>query len=138
MNQGDSAFYPRVFALVTAALLGLALFKILQPFIGPILWSVLLALLLFPLNQALRRALGGRPAAAAMLLTFGAILGLIGPAAVLVVAFTRQASDLFARLQAAAGRFQAIRMDDVLAIPLVGRTVGWIGSVSGTTVERDT
>jgi len=136
MSQGDSAFYPRVFALVTAALLGLALFKILQPFIGPILWSVLLAFLLFPLNQALRRALGGRPAAAAMLLTLAAILGLIGPAAVLTVAFTRQASDLFARLQAAAGRFQAIRMDDVLAIPLVGRTVGWIGSVSGTTAEE--
>jgi predicted PurR-regulated permease PerM len=136
MNHGASAFYPRVFALVTAALLGLALFKILQPFIGPILWSVLLAFLLFPVNQALRRALGGRRAAAAMLLTLAAVLGLIGPASVLVVAFTRQASDLFARLQTAAGRFQAIRMDDLLAVPLVGQTVGWIGSVSGTTVEE--
>src|SRR5262245_38047403 len=56
MSRDESNFYPRVFALVTAGLLGIALFRILQPFIGPILWSVLLAFLLFPLNRALRRA----------------------------------------------------------------------------------
>jgi predicted PurR-regulated permease PerM len=136
MNHGDSTFYPRVFALGTAALLGLALFKMLQPFIAPILWSVLLAFMLFPANEALRRALGGRRATAAMLLTLAVILGLIGPASVLVVAFTRQASALFARLQMAAGRFQAVRVDDLLAIPIIGQTVGWIGAVSGTTVEE--
>ena len=32
-------FYARTFALVTALVLGIALFKIVQPFIGPLLWA---------------------------------------------------------------------------------------------------
>src|SRR5881296_138492 len=99
MIQPGSEFYARVFGLVAAALLGLALFRILQPFVGPILWSVLLAFLLFPVNRALRRWLQGRRAAAATLLTLGVILVLIGPASFLAVAFTRQATELVARLQ---------------------------------------
>jgi predicted PurR-regulated permease PerM len=136
MNRAESHFYPRVFALVTAALLGLALFKILQPFAGPILWSVLLAFLLFPLNQALRRALGGRRAAAATVLTLGVIVGLIGPASVLAVAFARQASELFGRLQAAAGRFEVLSLSDLLRIPLFEGVFRWAESVAGVTTEQ--
>ena len=136
MNRAESHFYPRVFALVTAALLGLALFKILQPFVGPILWSVLLAFLLFPLNQALRRALGGRRAAAATVLTLGVIVGLIGPASVLAVAFARQASELFGRLQAAAGRFEVLSLSDLLRIPLFEGVFRWAESVAGVTTEQ--
>jgi predicted PurR-regulated permease PerM len=136
MNRAESDFYPRVFALATAALLGLALFRILQPFFDPILWSVLLAFLLFPLNRALRRALGGRPAVAASLLTLGVIVGLISPAALLAVAFTRQASDLFARLQAAAGRFEVLSLSDLLRIPLLEGVLRWAESVAGITTEQ--
>ena len=32
-------FYARTFALVTALVLGIALFKIVQPFLGPLLWA---------------------------------------------------------------------------------------------------
>src|SRR6266581_2018343 len=105
MTEPRDHFYPRVFGLVTTALLAVAVFKILQPFIGAILWSVLLAFLLFPVNQGLRRTLKGRRATAAALLTIGVILVLIGPAAGLTVAFTRQARDLFTRLQTAAGQY---------------------------------
>ncbi len=136
MNQPENHFYPRVFGLVAAALLGVALFKILQPFIGPILWSVLLAFLLFPLNQALRRALRGRRAAAAILLTLGVILLLVGPALFLAVAFTRQASDLFQRLQAAAGQLQMLRLSDLLRVPVIERIVDWAGSVAPITAEQ--
>ena len=59
MTQPTSTFYARVFALVAAALLGIALFKILEPFIGAILWSSLLAFLLLPVNRGLRRAARG-------------------------------------------------------------------------------
>jgi predicted PurR-regulated permease PerM len=54
MAQPSSAFYPRVFASVTALALGIAVFWILQPFVGALLWAGLLAFLLFPLNQRLR------------------------------------------------------------------------------------
>src|SRR5262249_47517778 len=46
MSPEHQNFYPRVFALATAAVLGIALFRILRPFVGPLLWSVLLAFLL--------------------------------------------------------------------------------------------
>jgi hypothetical protein len=49
--QPDSRFYPRVFGLVTAGVLGLALFRILEPFRDSILWALLLAFLLFPVNR---------------------------------------------------------------------------------------
>jgi len=131
-----SALYARVFALVTAAVLALALFKILRPFIGPILWSVLFAFLLFPANRALGRAFGGRRAHAAMALTLAVVLGFMLPAFLLVIAFTRQASGLLARLQAAAGRLQAVHLEDFLALPLIGQPVSWIGSLTGTTVDE--
>ena len=131
-----STVYARVFALVTAAVLALALFKILRPFIGPILWSVLFAFLLFPANRALRRAFGGRRAHAAMALTLAVVLGFMLPAFLLVIAFTRQASGLLARLQAAAGRLQAVHLEDFLALPLIGQPVSWIGSLTGTTVDE--
>src|SRR5262249_57666455 len=66
MTHPTSMFYARLFALVTAAVLGIALFKMIEPFIGAILWAVLLAFLLFPLNRALRRLLRGSRGAAAM------------------------------------------------------------------------
>ncbi len=136
MTEPRSEFYPRVFALATAVLLGVAVFRILQPFIGPILWSVLLAFLLYPVNQALRRALRGSRAAAAMLLTLGVILVLIGPASFLAVAFTRQATDLVARLQAAAGEYHMVRLSDLLRVPVIDRVIRWAESVTPITADQ--
>jgi len=136
MTQSESEFYRRVFGLVTAALLGVAVFRILQPFIGPILWSVLLAFLLFPLNQALRRAFRGRRTPAATLLTLGVILVLIGPASALAVAFTRQASDLFVRLQAFAGQYRMPRLSDLLGVPVIDRVVRWAESMTPITADQ--
>ena len=39
MTGSDDRFYPRVFALVTAELLAVALFLILRPFLGPTIWA---------------------------------------------------------------------------------------------------
>ncbi|HXJ81062.1 MAG TPA: AI-2E family transporter [Candidatus Methylomirabilis sp.] len=136
MTWLPSAFYARVFALVTAALLGAALFKILEPFIGAILWSVLLAFLLFPLNKRLRRAFRGSRVAAAMGLTLGVILILIGPALFLAFMFTTQASDLIVQLQAAADRYHMVRLSDVLRLPVIERLIRWAESVAPITAEQ--
>ncbi|MGH7399804.1 MAG: hypothetical protein ACRELW_19985, partial [Candidatus Rokuibacteriota bacterium] len=69
MNGSDDHFYPRVFALVTAALLAAALFLILRPFLAAILWAMLLAFLLSPAQRALGRRLRGRFALTALMLT---------------------------------------------------------------------
>ena len=70
-NRSESQSYPRASSLVVAALLGFALVRILQPFAGPILWRLLLAFLLFPVNARLRRTLGGREGTAGIIVTIG-------------------------------------------------------------------
>ena len=55
MPSAPSSFYPRVFASVTAVVLGYAVLRIMQPFVAPLLWAGLLAFLLFPANRQLRQ-----------------------------------------------------------------------------------
>ena len=136
MTEPRSTFYARVFALITTALLGVALFKIIEPFVGAILWSVLLAFLLLPVNQALRRALRGSRTAAAMALTVGVILVLVGPASFLAIIFTRQASDLIVRLQEAADRYHMVKLSDLLRVPVIERIVRWAESVAPITADQ--
>lgn len=104
MTDAQSAFYPRVFATVTAAVLGVAVFWILRPFVGALVWAGLLAFLLFPLNRRLCGTLGGRKSASALLLTFAAILMVVVPAILLGVTFATQAVALAGQLQAAAAQ----------------------------------
>ena len=63
----ESTFYPRIFALVVAALLGYALLLIFRPFFAAMSWAAFLAFLLHPLNLRLRRRLRGKSGAAGLL-----------------------------------------------------------------------
>ena len=125
-----------MFALVAAAALGYALVGIIRPFVGPILWASLLAFLLFPVNQALRRRMGDRGTAAAGVLTLTVIVVIIGPALLLGVAFANQAGELFRRLQAMAGQYQIGRPSDLLRVPVVEHVVLWIESVAPVSAEQ--
>ncbi len=119
----NANFGARVFSLVALTLIGVGLFLVLRPFLGPILWAGLLALLLFPANLTLRRGLHGRKAAAAVLLTTAAVLIVVIPAIMLAGMFFAQATDLIAWLQTAAKQHHIARLSDVLAIPAVDRLV---------------
>jgi predicted PurR-regulated permease PerM len=121
MDGPPGQFYARVFWLVVAGLLALALLRILQPFAGAILWAVLLAVLLAPANAAARRVLRGRRAPAAIAVTLGVMVGIIGPAALLGVVFAKQAAQLVPRIQALADRYQIARPGDLLQVPLIER-----------------
>jgi predicted PurR-regulated permease PerM len=123
MSSSSSSFYPRVFASVTALVLGYAVLLIMQPFVGPLLWAGLLAFLLFPANRQLRAAFKGRKSAAAALLTVASVLMLVIPAIVLGIVFGRQASDLVGKLQASAAQHQIQSATDVLQLPEVDRVV---------------
>jgi predicted PurR-regulated permease PerM len=132
----DDRFYPRVFALVTAALLAGALFLIVRPFLEAILWSMLLAFLLSPAQRAVATLLGGRGALTAVLLTVLTAVVLIAPGPLIAVAFASQAKDLFARLQklvAAAGISGA---GDLLEIPLVSRAIRWAEAMAPVSAEQ--
>jgi predicted PurR-regulated permease PerM len=126
MSAAPSTFYPRVFASVTAVVLGFAVLRIMQPFVAPLLWAGLLAFMLFPANQHLRRRLRGKAAPAAMLLTLGTVLMVVIPAIVLGVVFGRQASELIDRVQSSAAQHQIQSPSDVLQLPQVAQFVQWV------------
>lgn len=126
MAPSDDRFYPRLFAVLALALLGIALFRIFAPFAAPILWSSLLALLFDPLNQRLRRRLHGRAGLAAGLLTGAAALLIAAPAAVLIIVFTGQLSDLLARFGSVTGRYQISGPADIFELPRIHAALQWL------------
>ena len=100
----EGSFYQRVFALTATALLALALVRMISPFVGPILWGLLLAFMLAPVNHALVRSLRGRVGLAALLLTIASVVLILLPAALLGVAFANQAGELVSHIQELAQR----------------------------------
>src|SRR5690606_23296656 len=97
--EESGRFYSRMFAMVTVALLAFMLFKVLRPFAGSIAWALLIAFLLHPAHDRLRRLFRGRESLSAGLLTVATLLICIGPLTGLTVAFARQAAALLERLQ---------------------------------------
>lgn len=137
MNEHDR-FYPRVFALVTAALLAGALVVIVRPFLEAMLWSMLLAFLLFPAQRVLGRRLGGRSALTAVGITVVTAIVLIAPLPLLAVAFANQARELFGQMQRLVSESGISGAGDLLAIPLVSRAVRGVDSmvpISGEQVQ---
>jgi predicted PurR-regulated permease PerM len=136
VNHTDEGFYPKVFALVTAGLLAYTLVLMALPFVGPILWALLLAFLLYPLNDALRRALRDRRGLAALLLTLAGVLLIMVPASLIAVAFATQAGELVTRIQHVAERHHVSQLSDLLRIPLASRAIEWIGSFAPITADQ--
>jgi predicted PurR-regulated permease PerM len=110
-------FYRRVFALAFFGILGIALFLILNPFLKPIVWALLLGFLLFPLNRKLRRVFGGRKGRAAIAITTGCLLCVATPTTLLVIRFVTEAIDLGHRIAAGGG---------LLQVPLIVRFQNWV------------
>ncbi len=98
MTQRD-LFYTRTFTLVTCAVLAVALYRILAPFVGPLIWAIFLAFLLHPLHIRLTRRLRNRPRLSALLLTLLVLLLLLGPLTGLSAAFAAQVGDLLRFVQ---------------------------------------
>ncbi len=71
-------------------------FAIVAPFGAMIVWSVVLAVALYPLFDRLAVALGGRPAVAAALMTLAALVLVIGPTTWMGVGFIEPVKGLIA------------------------------------------
>ncbi len=130
MRQTDR-FSTRVFGLAVVAVLAYLLFRIFEPFLGPIFWAVLLAFLLFPLNVRLRKALRGRRGLAATIMTLAVTLGIAIPAAAGIVAFSRQAMELGQALTQRAASYQVSGIQDIEKLPMVGGAMEWLHTRMG-------
>ncbi|MBI1396065.1 MAG: AI-2E family transporter [Betaproteobacteria bacterium] len=69
----------RTVLIAALALLVVACFLVLRPFLSATLWAAILALTTWPLFCRLRQALGGRASIAAFVMTIGVILVLVIP-----------------------------------------------------------
>jgi predicted PurR-regulated permease PerM len=90
-------------------------FRIVEPFLVPLAWSVVLAVFFYPAHERIMRRL--RPNRAALVSTLGVTLLLIAPALVVLVYTAREAIDATAQLQSAL-------MDPQKALP--SHAVAWI------------
>jgi predicted PurR-regulated permease PerM len=131
----SSGFYPRIFALVVAAVLGYALILIFAPFIGPMAWAAFLAFLLDPLNVRLRRRLSDRSIAAGVLTVLAPIVILL-PLSALSIDFIAQISALLQRLQQSAAALDIKSLSDLQQFPWIARINVWLEVHSGISAEQ--
>ena len=131
-----SGFYPRVFALVVAAVLGYALFLIFAPLALPMAWAAFLAFILYPLNVRLRRRLKGKSLAAGVLTLLAPIIILL-PLSAVSVEFVAQISVLLRRVAAICGRSSiSSQFSDLQQFPLIARANAWLLAHAGISAEQ--
>lgn len=131
----SGSFYPRIFALIVAAVLGYALLLIFVPFLGPMTWAAFLAFLLYPVNLRLRRRLQGR-ALAAGLLTFLAPIVILLPLSALSIDFVAQISTLLQKVQKSAAELDIKSLSDLQQFPWIARANVWLEAHSGISAEQ--
>jgi len=134
-----STFYRRCFQIVTAALLGYGLYRLLSPLFGMIGWAVVLAFVLYPLQVRLTGRLKGRRSLSAGILTVLTPFLVLVPISVLGVVFAGQAARLLQYLHDHSFVFSyAELLDRISQVPLIGRAVQWAredASVSAAQVQ---
>ena len=122
----DSPFYRRLFAVVTAAVLGYLLLRVLEPLDDALGWATVLAFMLHPLHKRLTSGLKGRRALSAGVLTVATPFVVLAPLSLLAVVFAEQAISLLHYLQSHPFIGIPALIDRLRHLPLVGTAMAWI------------
>lgn len=127
MTAADNLqFYQRLLGVAGLALVALLVYKILEPFLGPIAWALFIGFLLQRQQERLTKWMRGRASISAFTLTILVLVLFLGPLTALAIAFTRQATELAGRLQTWLGDQQAASLRQIDQIPGVGRVLEWL------------
>lgn len=119
-------FYRRAVGLITAALLAVLLWNIVEPFLAPLVWATFLAFLLQPLQRKTAVAFGGRDSLAALALTLLTLVLFVGPLGILGAVFAAQSGELAAQAQRLAVEMELRSFNDLLHQPWMRGWVGWM------------
>jgi predicted PurR-regulated permease PerM len=131
-------FYQRLLGVACLSLIALLVYKIIEPFLGPIAWALFIGFLLQPAQARFGKWLRGRTSISAFLLTILVLLLFLGPMTALAVAFAQQAAELAGRLHAWMGTQQSTTFSDISQMPVVGSLLNWLDQnleISTTTVQ---
>ncbi|MBS0379126.1 MAG: AI-2E family transporter [Proteobacteria bacterium] len=131
-----SAFYRRTFLIVTAALLGYGLYRIVEPMLGILGWTVVLAFVLYPLHERLTRRLKGHASWSA-----GIIAGLTPflvfvPLSILGAVFAGQVAKVIEYLRAQTDVSYPEFVHRLSSLPLVGSSVSWVQENTTVSAEQ--
>jgi predicted PurR-regulated permease PerM len=107
---------------------------LIAPFIGVVIWAIILTVALYPIYGWLRTRLGGRGWLAATLITLAAIALVLGPAGALVVSFAESIQSFAAGLESGSVRVPT-PPDSVADWPLVGEPLHRIWMLASTNLE---
>ena len=124
-------FYARTFALLTTLVLGFALFRIIQPFLGAMLWALFIAFLLHPIHHRLTAQLRGRGQLSALLLTVLTFIVIAGPLAGLSAAFAVQVGELLQYAQNTVANPSKANVLDLMNVPWIAEALGWLDRTFG-------
>ena len=94
-------------------------YQIFKPFIGMMLWSVILAVAMYPLHVLIAGKMGGKNSRAATALVLVIVLSVFIPTALLVFSFADSTTDLVKQVQSGTMQVPA-PSESVAAWPLVG------------------
>lgn len=125
-HEAGSTFYRRVFGIAVAIVLGLLLWRIVQPFLAPLAWAVFLAFLLHPLQTRVTVQFRGREGGAAFVLTLLTLVLFVGPLSLLGGVFAAQARLLVVNAQEWATRARIDSLSDLATLPFAQRALGWV------------
>jgi predicted PurR-regulated permease PerM len=125
-DSANKQFYQRLLAVAGLALIALLVYRIIEPFLGPIAWALFIGFLLQPAQARLTRWMRGRASISAFTLTILVLLLILGPMTALAVAFARQAADLAGRLQVWIEQQQGRGFSQLTEIPVVGGMLDWL------------
>jgi predicted PurR-regulated permease PerM len=125
-DSGTVVFYQRLLGAAGLALVAFLVYKIIEPFLGPIAWALFLGFLLQPAQEKLTRLLRGRDSFSALTLTLGVLVLFLGPMTALAITFARQAADLAARLQDWLAGQRSVSFEHIADVPVIGRLLQWL------------
>lgn len=131
-----SAFYRRCFLIVTAAILGYALFRIIEPLFGILGWAIVLAFILYPLHERLTRALKGRNSASAGIIAGVTPFLVFVPLSVLGAVFAGQVARVIEYLRAQTDVSYPELVHRLSSYPLIGGAVAWVQENTSITAEQ--
>jgi predicted PurR-regulated permease PerM len=132
----EDRFYARSFGLVATAALGLAFYRIIEPFLGPVTWAILLAFLVYPLHVRLTRRLKGRRQASALILTVFILVMFLGPLTALSAAFAAQVGQLVQFAQTTVADQAKSNSLDFANVPWIQSGLSWLDGTFGVNTAQ--
>jgi predicted PurR-regulated permease PerM len=135
MNKDGFSIIDIIVRLGFVLLVGIWCFTILRPFIGVMLWGMILAVALYPIFQWLKNCLGGRKNLAATLIALISIFIILGPVGIMAKSLADSINNL--AIQIANGTLTVpAPPEDLENLPMIGDKVNRLWEIASVNLKE--